>query len=120
MRLVVCGEVIIDGELHAAILAGECTYQLEDAPPDGDGDHDGDGGGGAGGTRLLSVSLVKETRTKARHHWPGIVRGERLLDVEALGNPIIAINENSNDDLQEYMRIMAGAGRGVLPEDTSE
>ena len=49
-----------------------------------------------------------------------VVRGAPEIDVGAFGNPVMAINENSKDDIQRYMQMMEGAQTGKLPEDVDE
>ena len=96
---------VLDGDLHAPVVADECTYQLE---PDEEGGHD---------AWRLSLSLAKLRPTKANQHWPRVVVGGPQIDVAAFGEPVIAINENSSADIAKYMRIVEGAERGELPRE---
>lgn len=104
-------ETVLDGPTFAPIVADDSYYELDREPPQpGSCEH---------GTarRVLTVTVKKLTPTKAKGHWPCVVKGEPQIDVEAFGNRVIAINENSKDDVREYLNIMEGANTGVLPEE---
>ena len=60
--------------------------------------------------------MRRTTPTRANGHWACVVRGEPTIDVAAFGEPVLAINEDSKEDVSRYMRIMEGAREGALPE----
>ena len=62
----------------------------------------------------LKVSLEKMLKTKAKYHWPCVVKGEAVIDVAAFGEPVHSIDENSKEDVQKYMRMMDDAKEGKL------
>ena len=106
LELAVHGKTVLGGALHAPIVSDESHYQLEDDETVG---HDGMG------ARVLTASLTKLRATKACRHWPSVVVGEPTIDTSAFGAPVIAIDENSNDDVQRYMQILQDAAAGVAP-----
>ena len=139
LRLAVHGHLLLSGVLYAAVVADECVFEIETveappatpAPPDEaaaartGGDGGGNGGsetppsaaaGGGGRSCILSLTLAKLSSTKAKDHWRCVVHGEPRIDVEAFGEPILAINEDSMDDVQRYLRIMEGAEQGEMPK----
>ena len=98
IKLHVCDLPILEGELHASILPDDSTYQI-------DVDENG---------TTLKVSLEKMLKTKAKYHWPCVVKGEAVIDVAAFGEPVHSIDENSKEDVQKYMRMMDDAKEGKL------
>ena len=97
--------LVIEGELHAPVLADEATYEIE---------RDETAGESAEGWRLV-VRLVKFRKTRANQHWPSVVRGEAVIDVARFGEPVIAIDEGSKGDVSRYMRLIENMAEGKLP-----
>ena len=115
LRLSIVGVgTVLDGTLFAPILADESYFQMEESSP-ANGSTTTVSTSVAGGLCVM-VSLVKTTPTKAKQHWPCIVLGEPRIAVEEFGEPVIAINEDSKDDIQRYLRIMEDAEVGKLPD----
>ncbi len=109
LRLAVHGRTLIDGELHARIIADDATYQIEDVDaPSASGSADEH-------ACTLCVSLTKAVPTRANRHWRSLVRGDPEIDVEQFGEPIVAVNEDCASDVSRYMRIMEEAQRGAAP-----
>ena len=106
------GEVLIEGTLVAPVLPDDSYFELEQPPP-AMAEEEGDEGGAA--TPVLVVCLAKLTPTRADEHWPCILRGERENDVASFGKPVVAIDENSKEDIRRYLDIMAEAERGQVP-----
>lgn len=78
LKLVVQGETICEGELHASVIADESTFEFED---------DAQG-------RLLVVRLTKATPTKGTNHWMCAIKGEAIIDTSGFGVPITTVNPN--------------------------
>ena len=94
-------KAILNGELFAPVIADGCTYQIEREAT-------GLPGGEALGYEWrLMVSLTKATRTKAREHWTCVVKGEPEIDVDRFGDPIEVLNENWDEDVTRYERMVA-------------
>ena len=94
-------KAILNGELFAPVIADGCTYQIEREAT-------GLPGGEASGYEWrLMVSLTKATRTKAREHWTCVVKGEPEIDVDRFGDPVEVLNENWDEDVTRYERMVA-------------
>lgn len=119
LRLVVCGRTILNGELHAKVIADESTFSLEDAesPPEratpapspdaGAPAPSADGAPAAAPvatekSRLVTVILTKLKRTMANQHWPSVVKGGPEIDVSAFGAPIRTFNPDDADGLSHF------------------
>ena len=59
------------------------------------------------------LAKLEEKRTKA-------IVGEPEIDVESFDNPIMAIDENKNEDIHKYMKAMEMAENGKLPDEDDE
>ena len=88
LKLSVCGESICDGALNAPIVADETTFSLEDDKAD------------QAGGRLLTVTMTKLHATKAREHWPCVIKGEAVIDTSSFGTPIVTVNPNDPEALK--------------------
>lgn len=115
-------DTILHGQLWAPVIADESTYQLDSLAPKTPHElaHGEDYLSAQTKERRkegmeLVITLVKATPTKAEFHWPCVLEGEPMIDVGDFGSPVVAINEDSKDDVQAYMRIMEGANKGQLP-----
>ena len=86
LKLTVRGELILDGELHARVIADECTYSIEDRA---------DG-------RVVTLMLLKAIPTTAWQHWSCVVVGEPQIDVKKFGAPIRSFNPNDTTGLRTF------------------
>mmetsp|Transcript_75840 Transcript_75840/g.126439 ORF Transcript_75840/g.126439 Transcript_75840/m.126439 type:complete len:382 (+) Transcript_75840:52-1197(+) len=91
VKLQVGSEKVCDGDLHKAIISDESTFSVED---------DGDG-------RLVTVTLTKETATKASKHWSCVVKGEGKIDPKSFGPEIITVNPNDPSAIKNLSSVLA-------------
>ena len=95
LKLVVRGELIVDGALHAPVLGDDSTYVVEDDPEET-----------ASGGRLVVVTLAKRDKTGGHTHWPCVVAGAPRIDTKGFGPQCITANPDNPQAVIEAMKLL--------------
>ena len=92
LKLVVLGDVVLDGDLFKRCKPDDCTFTIEDAKPS-----DGDG-------RIVVVQIAKLERTSANAHWKCVCLGEPEIDTAKFGPAVMTADPNDPNAIAKMLR----------------
>ena len=128
LRLVVKGDVVVEGETYKEVDVEECTWQIDRGSGDGGGRRDGSGSGENGeevsngdqnqdadkddeGKTKIWVTLKKKESTESNSHWASVVRGDRAIDPQKFGPQIVHVDPDDPASMKAAMAKQAKSRR---------